>query len=105
MLMRSSADTARSLEVNQIAERLPPDDVLGDRDAHPANESRRQVEGWLGVASGRPLEQLEACLPVAAKRRLAHGIERVLQHLAEHVRSRAHRRQRRVIQLIELIVG
>ena len=90
-------------EMEKIAERLGPDDLLEDRIDGSVRQKIVEPKGRLAVAAREALEQFRAGRDVLAQRRVGERVPWIAEHHMRRVRHGARRRQSGVRHLVELV--
>ncbi len=90
-------------EMQEIAERPGPDDLLQDRIEDSVHVNVIKPEGRLAVAARQALEQLRPGRDVLAQRRVGERVPGIAEHQTRRVRHRARRRQSGVSHLVQLV--
>ncbi len=98
-----AAGEIRSGEMEKIAERFRPDDLLEDRIDDAVDGKVVEPKGWLAVAARQTLEQFGPRRDVLPQRRVGERVPGIAEDQMRRVRHGSRRRQSGVSHLIELV--
>src|SRR5208283_3176043 len=90
-------------EMQKVAERPAPDDVLQHRVDDAVDLDFVEAEGRLAVTTGHPLEHFGTGRNVPAEGRGRQGVPRIAEHEVGRVRNRTRRSERRMSHFVNLI--
>ena len=97
------APVGLAVEMDDPAEGLQPDDLLHHIDGYAVDLRLGQIEAWLAIAAGEPLEQFGRGRDVATPDRMGEGVEGALEEVPGRLRHGAGWAHRKVRHLVKLV--